>query len=214
MLIIIHTAELEHPEDLDGNISSRGREDAMKVAKSISCKYGVPDCIISSPYTQARQTLDSLTEALCTNKIATEINKDLSRFLPDGKCCEEKVKRLLPMTLSFCPPVCERLCDFKERVCRMYEMRYKEGVIWMITHSSVMREMSNLMGSCPPKKLDIFHYIVVKGKKHCPPKQPCGCSKRSPSCASCNEWKSMTMTRSCSCSVRAESWGRFRVTDV
>jgi hypothetical protein len=94
----------------------------------------------------------------------------LSRYVT---CNQLKHSTISSETKSYCPPLYEEVGDFKRRVKGYYlhatslnDYVCQGKVIWFITHNCVLREISSIIGVCPPECMTVETYIAIKGEMY------------------------------------------------
>ena len=129
-------------------------------------KYGIPDLIYVSPFKRTRITSNLLTQSLIDPKIIIE--PELGEFLGNQK------KRIIDDVESFIPDVEtetlenletfleESYSDFKNR-CIVTASKIhskKEKVIWIITHSLIIKTISSYYGCKISKPLSLCGIVI------------------------------------------------------
>lgn len=133
----------------DPGITKVGVERSRKIAVRLLEMYGEPCKIISSPFRRARETAMVMNMTL---KIPLEeilIDNNISEYLGNHP---ESPLDVTKATQIHKPPHPETFDDMKKRVKRHIDkMRKKEnaslkGVIWVITHGIIMKQVAAYAG--------------------------------------------------------------------
>lgn len=160
LLIYIRHAHDEYPDATyrdDRRITMRGWKEAYRLGKYLIHKYGIPTRVYSGPLTRTLQTTVALMRTLEDSKI--RIDKRLSRYfspyeqeLPDLSLRNKRRTPIVESSRQFRKRVGEHL----DRVIR------DEGVIWCITHSVVLRELTRLGVINAPDTVPFLGFYVAQ----------------------------------------------------
>lgn len=136
----------------DPGITDKGVEKSRMVAKRLVEQWGIPDRIIVSPYRRTRETAKvmkaSLIEPGILRKIPVNVDRDVSEYLGNHRTTPIDVTE---STLVHEPPHPESFAEMKTRVenhnnkIKKYVKKHG-GVIWIITHGLVMKQVAFLNG--------------------------------------------------------------------
>lgn len=142
----------------DPGITSAGVEKAKIVAKHLVDQWGIPDKIIVSPYRRTRETAKILRSTLIKPgllvKIPIHVDRELSEYLGNHRNIPIDVTE---STLFYEPPHPETFSTMKNRVKVHHEkitkyMKRNGGVIWIVTHGLIMRQVGFMCGIKMPRE--------------------------------------------------------------
>ena len=124
----------------DPGITEIGVERSKKIATELVELYGEPERIISSPYRRTRETSLVMNTMLKRPLDEIEINSDLSEYL--GNHSGVPLDVTMPTKIHK-PPHPETFEQMKKRVKKhLNKFRKTEGVIWVVTHGLIIRQIS------------------------------------------------------------------------
>lgn len=124
----------------DPGITEIGVERSKKIATQLIELYGEPNQIISSPYRRTRETSLILNSMLKNPLEEIKIDADLSEYL--GNHNDVALDVTVPTKIHN-PPHPETFEQMRKRVKKhLANFRKREGVIWIVTHGLIIRQIS------------------------------------------------------------------------
>lgn len=152
----------------DPGITSDGVEKARMVAKHLLEQWGPPDRIVLSPYRRTRETA-AIMNSVLPKKVSMHVDTDLSEYLGNHRSVPIDVTE---STLVHDPPHPETFSDMKSRVrdhhikITNYSKRKKKGIIWVVTHGLIIKQVAGLIGVKMPKEFPTLTCLsIVDGEK-------------------------------------------------
>ena len=139
----------------DPGITEKGVEKSKMVAEHLVEQWGIPDKIIVSPYRRTRETAQVMKSALPTTKdIPIYIDREVSEYLGNHRTIPIDVTE---STLAHDPPHPETFSEMKLRVRSHHQKitnytKKNSGVIWIVTHGLIMKQVAALSGNRMPKE--------------------------------------------------------------
>lgn len=125
----------------DPPLTFPGETDAVILAEKLLKLYPPPCKIITSPFLRTRSTAKNMARVVA-KEIGTPVPiicaPELSEYLgnhPEG-CID-----LDPDTAKHNPPHPENFSMFQKRVRKYHENSEESGVVWIVTHGLVIREI-------------------------------------------------------------------------
>lgn len=106
--------------------------------------YGVPKCVISSPFLRAKQTATvawNVIKKTCNIEIPCYLDNRVGEFLQTPSIDGHKLRN---ETLNNNPFYNENVCSLRSRV-KYFLQESNIDNSWIITHGMVIRTVSNLM---------------------------------------------------------------------
>jgi len=131
----------------DPGITERGVEKSKMVAEHLIEQWGIPNRIVVSPYRRTRETA-KVMRSVIGKKIPIHVDREVSEYLGNHREVDIDVTE---STLVHDPPHPETFTDMKNRVKSHHHKITKytkktSGVIWIITHGLIMRQVASLIG--------------------------------------------------------------------
>lgn len=131
----------------DPGITTKGVEKSKMVAKHLIEQWGIPNRIVVSPYRRTRETAKVLRSVL-NKKVPIHVDRDVSEYLGNHRGIPIDVTE---STLAHDPPHPETFVAMKKRVKSHHNKITKytkktNGVIWIITHGLIMKQVASLVG--------------------------------------------------------------------
>ena len=151
----------------DPGITTDGLEKTRMVAKHLVNQWGPPDRIILSPYRRTRETAAIMSSVL-DKKVPMHIDTDIAEYLGNHRNVPIDVTE---STLVHHPPHPESFTQMKARVKTHHERittygKKRKGVIWIITHGLIIKQLANLIGIKMPKEFPTLTcFSIVDGEK-------------------------------------------------
>lgn len=174
MLIYIRHSDDEYSNPTykhDNNITNRGVRLAQKTGKKLIEKYGLPYKIYCSPFRRTRQTLENMLSSLSPElraQIQISFDNRLCRYFSSS---EKRRPKIDPKTKSHQVPITETWEDFKERIdehimkMRRHKYKYREEVVWVITHALVYKRVARHHQKELPDYIPFMHYFYLRKKE-------------------------------------------------
>jgi broad specificity phosphatase PhoE len=152
----------------DPGITSDGISKTKMVANHLLEQWGLPDRIIASPYRRTRETA-AVMNSLLGNKVPMHIDTDVAEYLGNHRTVPIDVTE---STLVHDPPHPESFTQMKSRVkdhhnmITNYSKKKKIGVIWIVTHGIIIKQVAALIGVKMPKDFpNLTCLSIVDGEK-------------------------------------------------
>ena len=153
----------------DPGITSDGVEKTRMVAKHLLEQWGPPDRIVLSPYRRTRETA-AIMNSVLPKKVSMHVDTDVSEYLGNHRSVPIDVTE---STLVHDPPHPESFTDMKSRVkdhhikITNYAKRKKKGIIWIVTHGLIIKQVAALVGVKMPKEFPTLTCLsIVDGEKY------------------------------------------------
>lgn len=151
----------------DTHITKQGKRNSKRIAIKLIKKYGIPKTIYVGPLLRTRETLSSMMKIISklkpTEKPQIIIESSLSRYFTSS---EQKVFSVSDRSLYRGVPIYETWDDFKERVKKHWDNishhRSEKDIIWCVTHTLVIKEISYATGIKIKDHLSFLDKLVVK----------------------------------------------------
>lgn len=137
----------------DPGITEKGGEKSKMVAVHLIEQWGIPNRIIVSPYRRTRETA-KIMRSVIGKKIPIHVDRELSEYLGNHRGIPIDVTE---STLAHDPPHPETFEDLTNRVKSHHNKITKytkktSGVIWIITHGLIMKQVAALIGIKMPRE--------------------------------------------------------------
>jgi len=158
----------------DPGITHEGVEKTKIVAQHLINQWGPPDMVIVSPYRRTRETAKVMIDLLSQNETNTaniklQIDNEVAEYLGNHRTVPIDVTE---STLVYDPPHPETFSQMKDRVkshhqkITTYAKKKKEGVVWIITHGLIIKQVAKLIGINMPKEFPTLTCLsIVDGEK-------------------------------------------------
>lgn len=141
----------------DPGITQSGLEKTKMVAQHLIEQWGRPELIICSPYRRTRETAAIMSSVLDADGTGIEVpihyDSDVAEYLGNHRSVPIDVTE---STLVHDPPHPESFAALKQRVqkhndkirkyCLSSIEKNNEGVIWIITHGLIIKQIACLIG--------------------------------------------------------------------
>lgn len=152
----------------DPGITENGVEKTKMVARHLVEQWGNPDRIIVSPYRRTRETSEIMNSVL-DQPVPIYIDIELSEYLGNHRGVPIDVTE---RTKVHEPPHPETFADMKARVRRHHQQilgygkKHSEGIIWIVTHGLIIRQVATLIGVKMAKEFPTLTCLsIVDGDK-------------------------------------------------
>ena len=132
----------------DPGLTKAGQKQAIQTSLALAKQYGMPSCILCSPFKRARQTalvMKMALEKVGQRKIKVFCDAMLSEYL--GNRRDEQLD-VTAETAKYNPPHPEKFYQLKQRVQEHEEYAssaYAGTNIWLITHGIVIKELAKYL---------------------------------------------------------------------
>jgi broad specificity phosphatase PhoE len=166
----------------DHPLNPEGKARAVRMARALVARYGVPDIVYCSPFKRARQTAGIMAGAIGVGGRDARIVIDpgLSRYFSRREQRDPSVGS--GTRTAGPPPIYERSGEFGRRCRRQYERivdmhfigredgaRRRPVVVWCITHALVMRRVAKRVGlPVPDKHVPFLGWFGVRPRRALP----------------------------------------------
>ena len=168
VIYIRHGSDKKGDYKYDEKLTSEGKKGAVELSKKLIALYGIPDIIYYSPFYRTRQTRKAMIHAI------KEYNREIGENkMPElvleprlGRFFTKKQRRdpnIRSSTMHKGAIIDERWDEFKERVKEQYDevMNNKHALIWNITHTLVLLQVSNLSNIERNPHVEYLDYCIV-----------------------------------------------------
>lgn len=152
----------------DPGITTDSIAKARMVAKHLVNQWGPPDRIILSPYRRTRETA-AIMNSVLGKKVPMHVDTDIAEYLGNHRNVPIDVTE---STLVHQPPHPESFSQMKSRVkthhnrITTYGKKKKRGVIWIVTHGLIIKQVAGLIGMKMPKEFPTLTCLsIVDGDK-------------------------------------------------
>lgn len=152
----------------DPGITTDSIEKIKMVAKHLVEQWGPPDRIVLSPYRRTRETAAVMNSVL-EKKVQMHVDTDVSEYLGNHRNVPIDVTE---STLVHQPPHPETFSQMKSRVrthhhrIMNYGKKKRKGVIWIVTHGLIMKQLAGMVGVKLPKEFPTLTCLsIVDGDK-------------------------------------------------
>jgi len=135
----------------DPGITETGVKNAKLVCNHLIEQYGIPILVLVSPYKRTRETAETMLSQIdkIDKKKIMFIDTELSEYLGNHRNVPIDVH---DKTRIYNPPHPETFAQMKTRVkshqnkIQVYSSYKKTGVVWVITHGLIMKQIAKLNG--------------------------------------------------------------------
>ncbi len=148
----------------DPGITESGVEKSKSVAQYLINQWGSPDFIVCSPYKRTRETAMIMSSVL-KNPVKIMIDSKLSEYLGNHSSVPMDVTN---ETVIYNPPHPETFRDMKRRVklhnnhiINYIKNTQNTGVIWIITHGLIIKQVSSLIGIKMSKEFSTLNCLSI-----------------------------------------------------
>lgn len=152
----------------DPGITTDSIVKARMVAKHLVNQWGPPDRIILSPYRRTRETA-AIMNSVLGKKVPMHVDTDIAEYLGNHRNVPIDVTE---STLVHQPPHPESFSQMKSRVkthhnrITTYGKKKKRGIIWIVTHGLIIKQIAGLIGMKMPKEFPTLTCLsIVDGDK-------------------------------------------------
>jgi phosphohistidine phosphatase SixA len=141
----------------DRRLNDHGREKAAKAAKRLIEKYGHPDIVYVSPFRRTLETLDVMT-ARFVRPVVVRCDPRIAQHLSEKQRRDPKISPETQAQIT----IDEDRATFQARIeDHVRTVRDLTGLIWCITHQSIIERVAEHFDVKMPKDLDFLDHVVM-----------------------------------------------------
>lgn len=167
IIYIRHGSDERQNHKYDEELTREGKEEAKKIAKKLIEEYGLPDVIYYSPFYRTRQTRKAMMHTIKkyvkdeSELPVLKLEPRLGRFFTKKQSKNPDIRNSTSQKGAI---IYETWNEFETRVTQQYEeiKQTKDIIIWNITHTLVLLQISFLSQIERNKHVNYLDYCVVK----------------------------------------------------
>lgn len=150
----------------DQRLSDKGKRRSKKLAKRLIKRFGHPSIIYVSPFQRTLETVAAMSNRF-KRTVTLRLDPKLSRYFSSK---EQADPSIYPETKKVNVPIHEGKDDFKRRVkshiryTRKSKYHRSSKVIWVITHTLVMKEVSRYWDIDIPEHFEFLEWFTIEPK--------------------------------------------------
>ena len=147
----------------DGSLSMNGIEDASVYGKKLIQEYGVPDCIIMSPYRRTVQTAYTLID---DHDVEMYYDNDISKYI-SRRIVKSSSASINKETNSYDPPKGETGQEVRNRTnrhCRSMKKEWRGKIVWIVTHAIVFKYARDYYGKKGKSHINFLDTFTVRNR--------------------------------------------------